>query len=289
MTRRLRFASAAALLLAASLVAGCGPRNETTANQAAPIAPYVSVETGFRFTPPDSWPPERYLVSELTGPAAAARQPGTLSIAEVQYQPVDLAHHPEVLLRIHVFPDSVWERLAHAAGSDSLGGVVARARGRTYLAATSQRSPYPDGSADGRAFQAMRLAISDVTRWLSVADAASDLASEFLPGMPAFGPAPVMYTGFLRRADTVNRRVKVIFRADSSALVSTETGSGGAVRNQRARWSLEGVYIRLAMLEDNGQPSGDFFVWAIRDSALSPVVWDRNRYGPVGLPLRLRP
>ena len=190
-----------------------------------------------------------------------------------------------MILRIHVFSDSAWARVEHGAGA-GLGGVVARARGRTYLAATAQRNPYPDGSADARSFEAMRLAVSDVKRWLSVADAASDLASEFLPGSITFGPAPVMYVGTARGADRVARVVKVIFRADSSALVSTQIPGG--VNNRRGRWSLEGVYVRMAMLEDNGQPTGENFVWAIRDSALAPLVWDRAAYGPAGLALSLR-
>ena len=279
---------APALALASLLfAAGCGPRKEAPASSEPPVTPYVSTETGFRFTPPPVWQPERYLVSEVTGPAAAARQPGALSIAEVQYQPIEFANRPEVLLRIHVFSDSAWSGLQHGEGP-SLGGVIARARGRTYLASSAQSNPYPAGSKDAQTFDAMRLAIADVKRWLSVADAASDLASEFLPGSPTFGPAPVMYVGFLREAGSQPHRVKVIFRADSSALFSTEI-DGRGVYNEPGHWSLEGVYVRLQLVEPGGQPSGRPFIWAIRDSSLAPVSWDRSHYGGAGLPLRLRP
>ena len=267
--------------------AGCGRRDDEHSTASPAVAPYVSTETGFRFTPPPAWAPERYLVSEVTGPGAAARQAGALSIAEVQYQPIEFSNRPEVLLRIHVFPDSAWGAIQHGEGP-SLGGVVARARGRTYLASSAQANPYPAASKDAQIFDAMRLAIADVKRWLSVADASSDLASEFLPGSPSFGPTPVMYTGLLRGADARARRVKVVFRADSSALFSTELDDRG-VLNEPGRWSLEGVYVRLELLEAGGQPSGRPFIWAIRDSALAPVAWDRATYGSAGLPLRLRP
>jgi len=250
------------------------------------VAPYVSTATGFRFAPPPAWQADRYLVSEVTGDDARARVAGALSIAEVLFQPSDLAQRPEVLLRIHVFPDSAWEALRHDGGA-SLGGEIARARGRVYLAATPQTNPYPPGSADASAFDAMHLAVTDVKRWLSVADAASDLASEFLPGSPTFGPAPVMYTGRLPAADAPQREIKIVFRADSSALFSTAF-AGRRVVNQRGRWSLQGVYVRLVLLDDVGQPSGGPFIWAIRDSVLAPVAWDRNSYGSAGLPLRLR-
>ena len=251
------------------------------------MAPYVSTATGFRFVPPPAWQADRYLVSEVTGADAEARVAGALSIAEVQFQPADLAQRPEALLRIHVFPDSAWDRLKHEGGA-SLGGEIARARGRIYLAATPQSNPYPAESADANQFDAMHLAIADVKRWLSVADAASDLASEFLPGGPTFGPAPMMYTGRLPTADASRRDIKLIFRADSSALLSTAYAGKGVV-NQRGRWSLQGVYVRLEMLDESGQPSSGPFIWAIRDSALAPVAWDRDAYGSVGLPLRLRP
>lgn len=213
--------------------------------------------------------------------------PGALSIAEVLYQPADFAQRPEVLLRIHVFPESTWTKLGQA-GSASWGGEIARARGRVYLAATPQANPYPRGSADANLFDSMHLAIADVKRWLSVADAASDLASEFLPGSPTFGPAPVMYLGRLPAVNTGYRDVKVIFRADSSALFSSAY-AGKGVLNQKGRWSLQGVYVRLEVLDDRGQPKESPFIWAIRDSVLAPVTWDRNAYGPVGLALRLRP
>lgn len=250
------------------------------------MAPYVSAATGFRFVPPTAWQADRYLVSEVTGDDAGDRVAGALSIAEVFFQPADLAQRPEVLLRIHVFPDSTWESLSHDGGS-SLGGEIARARGRVYLAATPQANPYPPGSPDASAFDAMHLAITDVKRWLSVADASSDLASEFLPGSPTFGPAPVMYTGRLAAADGSQHDIKVIFRADSSALFSTGF-AGRGILNEPGRWSLQGVYVRLELLQENGQPSGRPFIWAIRDSVLAPVAWDRGSYGSVGLPLRLR-
>ena len=250
------------------------------------MAPYVSTATGFRFTPPPAWQAERYLVSEVTGPVAQSRVAGALSIAEVQFQPADFAQRPEVLLRIHVFPDSVWDVLEHDGGP-ALGGEIARARGRVYLAATPQANPYPPGSPDASHFDAMHLAITDVKRWLSVADAASDLASEFLPGSPTFGPTPVMYVGRLPGADASPRDIKLIFRADSSALFSTAIAGKGVV-NQRGRWSLQGVYVRLELLDESGQPSSGPFIWALRDSVLAPVAWDRNAFGSVGLPLRLR-
>jgi hypothetical protein len=133
----------------------------------------------------------------------------------------------------------------------------------------------------------MRLAITDVKRWFSVADAASDLASEFLPGSPTFGPAPVMYTGRFLAADATHSDIKLIFRADSSALFSAASAGNGVV-NQRGRWSLQGLYVRLVLLDESGQPAGGPFIWAIRDSVLAPVAWDQNAYGSVGLPLRLR-
>jgi hypothetical protein len=214
-------------------------------------------------------------------------QPGALSVAEVQFQPSDLGHRPVVLLRISVFPDSVWPRIEARPGL-SLGSIVARARGRTYVADTPAERPFPPESEDAKTLDAMRLALSDVKRWLSVADAASDLASEFLPGAPAFGPAPVMYVGSLRAAGGPARTLKVIFRGDSSALLSTET-VGGGVRNERGRWGLEGAYVRLQPLDDSRLPASDPFVWAIRDSALLPITWDRTRYGPAGVALRMRP
>lgn len=227
------------------------------------------------------------MVSEVTGADAQARVPGALSIAEVQFQPADFAQRPEVLLRIHVFPDSAWERLQHDGGA-ALGGEIARARGRVYLAATPQSNPYARGSADANLFAAMHLAITDVKRWLSVADAASDLASEFLPGSPTFGPAPMMYTGGVSAAGASRRDIKVVFRADSSALFSTSS-AGKGVANQRGRWSLQGVYVRLELLDGAGQPSSGPIIWAIRDSALVPVAWDRKEYGEAGVALQLRP
>lgn len=222
----------------------------------------------------------------MTGKDAEARVPGALSIAEAQFQPADFAQRPEVLLRIHVFPDSAWAKLEHAGGP-SFGGEIARARGRVYLAATPQTNPYPRGSADAALFDAMHLAVNDVKRWLSVADAASDLASEFLPGSPTFGPAPVMYIGRLSAADAASREIKIIFRADSSALFSTARAGSGVV-NRRGRWSLNGVYVRLDLLDERGQPFEQPFVWALRDSVLVPVTWDQKAYGMAGLPLRLR-
>jgi len=277
-----------ALALASLLfAAGCGKRQEDGGPSAPRVAPYVSTLTGFRFAPPPAWDAERYLVTEVTGKDAAERQPGALSIAEVQYQPIEMAHRPEVLLRINVFPDSAWEAMKEGSEA-ALGGVVARARGRTYLASTAQTNPYPAGTQDAATFDAMRLGVSDVKHWFSVADAASDLASEFLPGSITFGPAPVMYMGKFTATEATRRPVKVIFRADSSALFSTEY-PGPRVVNQRGRWSLEGVYVRLIVLAENGQPAGQPFIWAIRDSALAPVTWDRNLYGAAGLPLLLRP
>jgi hypothetical protein len=282
MTARRTIATAAAALA----IAGCGPRSDAPAPTAA-VAPYVSVATGFRFTPPPSWPIDRFLVSEIAGPEAARREPGAQSIAEIQYQPVDLGHRPEILVRVHVLSDSAYEKREHEGGS-ILGGVMARARGRTYLAATAQANPYPPGGVDAKSFEAMRLAVSDLKRWFSVADAASDLASEFLPGTPTFGPAPALYRGTLPAASGGKRDVTLIFRADSTALLSTDTGGKGR-SNRRGRWSLEGVYVRLQLIDDAGQPTEAPFLWAIRDSSLAPVTWDRGAWGSVGLPLRLRP
>jgi len=272
------------------LIYGCGGRrDDASSNPQRAVAPYVSNETGFRFTPPPAWEADRYLVSEVTGKDAAERQPGALSIAEIQYQPIEIAHRPEVLLRIHVFPDSAWNAMKREGG-EALGGVVAHARGRTYLASTAQADPYPAATRDAATFDAMLLALADVKRWLSVADAASDLASEFLPGSPTFGPTPVMYLGTMQAGagDASRRPVKVIFRADSSALFSTEY-AGSRVENQRGHWSLEGIYVRLVLLGASGEPNGRLFIWAIRDSALAPVAWDRNAYGSTGLTLVLRP
>ena len=282
------FALLALAFASALCTAGCRRRAEAPETSRA-VTPYVSTATGFRFTPPPTWQADRYLVSEVTGPDAAARVPGALSIAEVQFQPADFAERPEILLRIHVFPDSAWEELRHAGGA-SFGGEIARARGRVYLAATPQANPYPKGSADANLFDSMHLAVNDVKRWLSVADAASDLASEFLPGSPTFGPAPVMYLGKLAVSGAASpepREIRVIFRADSSALFST-TSAGKGVFNRRGRWSLQGVYVRLDLLDDRGQPMEHPFVWAIRDSVLVPVTWDQSAYGLAGLPLRQR-
>ncbi|HSQ60690.1 MAG TPA: hypothetical protein VLT84_09710 [Acidobacteriota bacterium] len=270
----------------ALFAAGCG-RRESPAPAPRPPAPYVSTATGFRFTPPPVWVADRYLVTEATGTDAAAVQPGALSIAEVQFQPADLGHHPAPLLRIYVFPDSAWKAIEDSPDRP-LGGIVARARGRTYLAESPSEHPYPAASEDARAFDAMHLAVSDVKRWLSVADAASDLASEFLPGGVTFGPAPVLYIGRIRAATGPQREVKVIFRADSSALFSTAFPGRGVV-NERGRWGLQGVYLRMQLLDETGQPAKDPFVWAILDSSLTPVAWDRVHYGSLGVPLSLRP
>lgn len=280
------FALLAPAFASSLFAAGC--RRGSEAPEPPRATPYLSSVAGFRFTPPPTWQADRYLVSEVTGPEAAARAPGALSIAEAQFQPSDFAQRPEVLLRIHVFPDSAWEKIRHDDGA-SFGGEIARARGRVYLAATPQANPYPRGSADAALFDAMHLAVNDVKRWLSVADAASDLASEFLPGSPTFGPAPVMYQGRLAASGGAardTRDIRVIFRADSSALFSTTTA--GKVSNQRGRWSLQGVYVRLDVLNDRGQPTEGPFIWAIRDSVLVPVTWDQGTYGLAGLPLRLR-
>jgi hypothetical protein len=298
--RLLRRAGRAALtaliamaVASAFFAGGCGLRREREPAAARPAATFVSTATGFRFTPPPAWEADRYLVTEVNNPSRSAPSDippaarGALSIADVQFQPRDLGHRPESLLRIYVFGDSAWESAQRAPGSP-LGSIVARARGRTYLAATPSGNPYPGGNEDAATFEAMRLALADVKRWLSVADAASDLASEFLPGGPTFGPAPVMYLGGLPAAGGPERRIKVIFRADSSALLSTEFPGRGVV-NERGRWGLEGAYLRLQLIDDGGQPKQDPFIWAIRDSALAPVAWDRDFYGSAGLSLALRP
>jgi len=274
-------------VVATLLATGCGQKSDAPSPRAlsAEVAPYVSTATGFRFTPPPSWPIERYLVSEVTGPDAARREPDVLAIAEIQYQPSDLANRPEILVRVHVFSDSAYEKREHDGGT-TLGGVMARARGRTYLASTPQSNPYPPG-ADAQSYEAMRLAVADLKRWFSVADAASDLASEFLPGTPTFGPAPVLYRGTLPAASAARRDFTLIFRADSTALLSTDLEGKGRV-NQRGLWSLQGVYVKLQLLDDRGQPVEAPFIWAIRDSSLAPVAWDRSAYGSVGLSLRLR-
>lgn len=280
---RTLFVSAATAIL----IAGCGKRSDPPPQPASEVGPYVSAATGFRFTPPPAWPVERYLVSEVTGRDAVARQAGALSIAEIQFQPSDLSSRPEILVRVHVFPDSTWEKLEHEGGQ-TLGGVIASARGRTYLASTPQSNPYPPGGVDAQTFDAMRLAVSDLKRWFSVADAASDLASDFLPGSPAFGPAPVMYVGRLPASSATRRDVTLIFRADSTALFSSDSNGKGRV-NRRGRWSLEGVYVKLVLIDDQRQPTGPPFIWAIRDSSLAPVAWDRAAYGTAGIPLVLRP
>jgi hypothetical protein len=281
-------AGALAIALHSTLFAlGCGPRGGDEAAHTRPPAPYVSPETGFRFAPPPSWQSDRYLVTEISGPLAEKKQPGAFAVAEIQFQPSDLGHRPEVLLRIRVFPDSAWAAIEDEAGAD-LGSIVARARGRTYLAQMPNETPYPPGSPDAAAFEAMHLALADVKRWLTVADAAGDPASEFLPGGSTFGPAPVMYLGELSSPGGRVRPVKVIFRADSSALFSTQYRGRGVV-NERGRWSLQGVYLRLQLLDDSGLPNRVPFIWAIRDSALAPVAWDEDFYGSVGLPLSLRP
>jgi hypothetical protein len=281
-------AAALAIALHSALFAlGCGPRGDDAAAPPRPIAPYVSPATGFRFAPPPSWQADRYLVTEISGPLAEKKQPGAFAVAEVQFQPADLGHRPEVLLRIRVFPDSAWAAMEDDAGA-SLGSILARARGRTYLVETPSATPYPPGSADAAVFDAMHLALADVKRWLTVADAAGDEASEFLPGGSTFGPAPVMYVGTLPASGGRPRPVKVIFRADSSALFSTQYPGRGVV-NERGRWSLQGAYLRLQMLDESGLPTRVPFIWALRDSALAPVAWDEAHYGSVGVPLSWRP
>ncbi len=266
---------------------GCGPRRDAASVSSRSPAPFVSPTTGFRFAPPPSWEADRYLVTEMTGADAAARQPGALSIAEVQFQPIDLGSRPEVLLRLCVFPDSAWAAIEHEAGA-SLGSIVARVRHRTYLAETASKNPYPRDNPNAADFDAMMLALSDLKRWLSVADAAGDLASGFLPGGSAFGPTPVMYIGALPAGSGPRRDIKVIFRSDSSALLSTNYPGRGVV-NERGRWGIQGAYLRLQLLDDAGMPAKVPFIWAIRDSALAPVAWDEASYGSVGLPLSMRP
>jgi hypothetical protein len=283
----LNAAAALAIVASSALFAlGCGPRHEPTASLRPP-APYVSTETGFRFSPPPAWAADRYLVTEIAGPVASKKQPGALAVAEVQFQPADLGSRPEVLLRICVFSDSAWAAIEDGAGA-KLGSIIARARGRTYLAETPSANPYSSGSADAATFDAMHLALSDVKRWLSVADAASDLASEFLPGGSTFGPVPAMYVGALPAAGGPRREIKVIFRADSSALFSTAYPGRGVV-NERGRWSIQGAYLRLQLLDDAGAPAKVPFIWAIRDSALAAVAWDEAFYGSSGVGLSLRP
>ena len=280
-------AAVATVVYSALFAMGCGPRrNEATTASPAP-APFVSPTTGFRFAPPPSWAADRYLVTELTGDDATRRQPGALSIAEVQFQPTDLGSRPEVLLRLYVFPDSAWAAIEDDAGA-GLGSIVARVRHRTYLAETPNENPYPNENPDAAEFDAMRLALSDLKRWLSVADAAGDLASGFLPGGSAFGPTPVMYVGAFPTASGPRRDIKVIFRSDSSALLSTKYPGRGVV-NERGRWGIQGAYLRLQLLDDAGMPAKVPFIWAIRDSALAPVAWDEGAYGSVGLPLSMRP
>jgi len=266
---------------------GCGPRHDEAATHAQYPAPFVSPTTGFRFAPPPSWAADRYLVTELTGADAVKRQPGALSIAEVQFQPTDLGSRPEVLLRLYVFPDSAWAAIEDDAGAN-LGSIVARVRHRTYLADTPSANPYASDNPNAAEFDAMRLALSDLKRWLSVADAAGDLASGFLPGGSAFGPTPVMYVGTRPGAGGPRRDIKVIFRSDSSALLSTNYPGRGVV-NERGQWGIQGAYLRLQLLDDAGMPAKVPFIWAIRDSSLAPVAWDEGAYGSVGWPLSMRP
>lgn len=132
--------------------------SETT-SAAAPAAPatatagasrsFSSVLSRFEMKVPDVWA-QRFTASERTDPD---EYPGASSVVEFVFLPVS-GGMPPTLLTILRYPRGEWER----ASATLKGATLLQEAGQdAFLMVPAGKNPYPAGSADHEAFEAMRV------------------------------------------------------------------------------------------------------------------------------------
>ena len=99
---------------------------------------------------------------------------------------------------------------------------------------------------------------------------------------------PLAYEALnLPTASGEGRHVRLDLEADGSAVLTTEYIGRGESFAEPGQWRPENERIVLELLDDEGEPSGDPFVWRAEGHDLIPDEWDQDLYGSEGLPLRL--
>jgi hypothetical protein len=75
--------------------------------------------------------------------------------------------------------------------------------------------------------------------------------------------------------------------ADTAAALSVEFVGLGTTYHP-GRWSASGDRLTVQPTRSDGTPNENPLVWRLEGDRLVPVEWDRNVYGPQGLPLAKR-
>ena len=161
----------AVLCIAVLWTAGCGkkaqhyqlgkPSGSVAEETQAPRVrmPYVIPEAGVHFNPPLSWDPERVQVVTLSGPDAAAQQPGADYSVTFDYKAEQPAHENSPLLRLFVLRRSQWNKVSGAA---TAGEVIDSTGDWVFVASLPKAIPYRADLLDADQFAQMRLSLDDV-------------------------------------------------------------------------------------------------------------------------------
>jgi len=90
-------------------------------------------------------------------------------------------------------------------------------------------------------------------------------------------------------APDANARVVTLW-LQPSGVATLETVDLGKERLPVAHgaWSAHGDELTVQLQGEDGQPSGAPLVYTIQPQSLVPKQWDRDVYGPTGLPLTRR-
>jgi len=107
------------------------------------------------------------------------------------------------------------------------------------------------------------------------------------PPLPS-SQAPGVWTARVAAPDGDARIITLWLQ--SGGVATLETVDIGKERQPVAHgvWSASGDEVTVQLRGEDGQPSGQPLVYAIGQNRLEPKQWDRNVYGPAGLPLTRR-
>jgi hypothetical protein len=165
-------------LIAASVLAACGPGTPSAAADTAAAAPpaaaavdaaapgdlassrtFNSLLGDFEFAVPDAWE-QRYTATER---ARAPEYPGAKSVSEFMFLPLS-GGTPPVLLTLIQYSASDWKTIS--ASGKAPGTLVAEAGGRVFVASLLSANPFPAGSEDAIALAPMLLNAEQVRQAL---------------------------------------------------------------------------------------------------------------------------
>ena len=145
------------------LVPGCGRKTDLAAVpdtlSTRPVE-FESTALGFKLQLPPAWR-GHHVAIERTGGEGEQVYPSSLGSVQFDYQPQAAGLAPVTLLSVVVYERSDWEAVLDEPGPPA-GERLATVGDRVYVLVQAQPDPYDPASADGRAFEGMRLPFSEV-------------------------------------------------------------------------------------------------------------------------------